>query len=87
MGEGGALDEVGLVGARSVERGSSRGLLAAAGGEVDAAEHCPEGGHGQLQRRRYVSLRGASMDRCRAEKSFCLLGTGGIGGSFQMGAR
>ena len=49
--EGGALDEVGLVGARCVERGggASLGLLAATHHGVGGAEECPEGEHGELK--------------------------------------
>jgi len=48
---GGALDEVGLVGARCVKRGggASLRLLAATGHGVRSAEECPEGEHGELE--------------------------------------
>lgn len=55
-----ALDEVGLVGARSIDRGgvveSSR-LLGARGGSVDTAEQGTEDAHGKLSRRLVVKLR------------------------------
>lgn len=49
------LDEVGLVGAGGVDRGSGRGLRAAAGHGIDTAEHCAEDTHRQLQRRRMLA--------------------------------
>lgn len=46
--EGFVLDEVGLIRAGSVDGGSSRGLAAAAGSEVDTAEEGAKNTHGKL---------------------------------------
>lgn len=56
MFKGGALDKVGLVGARCVERGGSTslGLLAATGHGVRRAEQCPEREHGELEEEELV---------------------------------
>lgn len=58
------LDEVGLVGAGSVDRGSGSGLLAAATqGDVGATEERGQGGHRELKNRRDVSAIAPSLTK------------------------